>query len=59
MKEHGSDSRRFIRGEWTRCVCGLNPKDNAVLNAHFAEHGFREVDEHGTIRTYPVTMEQS
>ena len=54
MREHGSDFRRFLRGEWTRCRCGYDPRDNALLNAHFAEHGFREVDDHGTIRRFPV-----
>lgn len=49
MREHGSDFRRFLRGEWARCACGHNPRDNALLNAHFAEHGFKEVDDHGTI----------
>jgi hypothetical protein len=54
MHEHGSDVRRFVRGAWTGCKCGYDPHDNALLNAHFAEHGFREVDVHGTIRRFPV-----
>lgn len=46
---HGSDYRRFLRGEWTRCVCGFDPRDNQKLNEHFGEQGFREVDDHGAI----------
>ncbi len=53
-REHGSDFRRFVRGEWPCCVCGFNPRDNQALNAHFEAHGFREVDVHGTIVREPV-----
>lgn len=52
--KHGSDFRRFVSGEWTRCKCGFDPHDNDVLNTHFAAHGFREVDVHGTIVREPV-----
>lgn len=52
--EHGSDFRRFVPGAWPACKCGYNPKDNALLNAHFAEHGFKEVDEGGQIVRHPV-----
>jgi hypothetical protein len=52
--KHGSDFRRFLRGEWTRCVCGFDPRDNEVLGDHFAEHGFAEVDDHGHIIRVPL-----
>lgn len=52
--QHGSNFKRFLRGEWTACKCGYDPKDNQKLNTHFAEHGFREVDDHGHIVRHPV-----
>lgn len=39
----------FARGTWPRCACGFDPRDNAVLNEHWREQGFRVVDDHGTL----------
>lgn len=51
---HGSDASRFVPGAWPGCRCGYRPRDNAKLNQHFAEHGFREVDDHGHLIRIPV-----
>jgi hypothetical protein len=53
MTEHGSDANRFVRGAWPGCLCGYRPRDNAKLNQHFAEHGFREIDNHGALTKTP------
>ena len=54
MNGHGSDANRFVRGAWPGCRCGYNPRDNAKLNAHFAEHGFEEVERHGELVQVPL-----
>lgn len=47
---HGSYlPTRWARGVYPRCICGLDPRDNAKLIEHFRSHGFRETDDHGTI----------
>lgn len=52
---HGTvPSSLWVRGVWPRCKCGLDPHDNTALALHYAEHGFREVDRHGTIHRYPL-----
>ncbi|HEX6685545.1 MAG TPA: hypothetical protein VF062_22410 [Candidatus Limnocylindrales bacterium] len=51
---HGSDANRFVPGAWPGCRCGYRPRDNYKLNQHFAEHGFREMDDHGQIVRIPV-----
>lgn len=56
MTEHGSDANRFVPGTWPGCLCGYRPKDNRKLTQHFAEHGFREVDDHGRIVRIPVDL---
>jgi hypothetical protein len=41
-EQHGPvHSTWFGRGVWPTCTCGYAPKDNVMLNAHWAEHGFR------------------
>lgn len=44
----------FGRGSWPRCRCGYAPRDNSLLKQHWAEAGFRVVDERGILRTYPI-----
>lgn len=47
----------FGRGRWPTCRCGLDPHDNAVLTAHWAERGFRVVDDHGHLVKHPIEKE--
>lgn len=51
---HGSGMSRWMRGAWPHCICGYNPRDNAKLNAHFADHGFQEVERHGELVQVPL-----
>jgi hypothetical protein len=53
MNEH-RPRHWFTRGTWPECSCGYAPRDNAALTAHWAELGFRVVDEHGTLVKCPV-----
>lgn len=39
----------FGVGQWPTCTCGLAPRDNAVLTAHWREQGFEVVDQHGEL----------
>lgn len=48
----------FGRGQWPTCKCGFAPRDNVVLNQHWADHGFRVVDHYGQLRCYPIVGEQ-
>lgn len=41
-------------GVWPSCSCGVAPRDNAKLTAHWAEHGIRWVDDHGKLTPYPL-----
>lgn len=53
--EHGPvPTTWFVRGMWPTCKCGLAPRDNDVLNAHWREHGFTVVDEHGHLVSRPI-----
>lgn len=46
--DHGPDSRAwFAIGVWPECICGYAPRDNALLVAHWHEHGIEVVDDHG------------
>lgn len=55
VMEHGPVAYTWYgRGQWPTCKCGLAPRDNAVLNEHWREHGFEVVDEHGTLVKRPV-----
>lgn len=50
--EHGPvPATWFAPGVWPTCACGLDPRDNGVLTAHWRERGFEVVDDHGTLRT--------
>jgi hypothetical protein len=44
----------FAPGRWPSCSCGVDPRDNAKLTAHWAESGVRWVDEGGRLVSYPV-----
>lgn len=53
--EHDANpSTWWGRGVWPTCICGFAPRDNGLLNAHWAEHGFRVVDEHGRLTKRPL-----
>lgn len=53
---HGPVRRTwFGRGVWPTCLCGYDPHDNALLNAHWRAQGFEVVDDHGALITRPVT----
>lgn len=39
----------FGTGLWPTCACGLDPRDNQVLNKHWADAGFEVVDNHGQL----------
>lgn len=55
MVECGPDPASwFGRGVWPKCQCGLEPRNNKALSEHWAERGFRVIDEHGTLVKYPV-----
>lgn len=49
----------FARGMLPRCKCGFNPKDNGLLIQHWADAGFRVVDENGHLVSYPIEKEAS
>lgn len=44
----------FTIGVYPSCSCGFDPHDNARLVAHWAEHGLRWVDEHGTLTPHRI-----
>lgn len=44
----------FGCGVWPTCKCSYSPRDNALLNAHWRERGFRVVDEHGALVVHNV-----
>jgi hypothetical protein len=44
----------FGIGCWPSCKCGYDPHDNGLLNAHWREHGFEVVDDHGHLVCRPV-----
>lgn len=44
----------FSRGVWPRCKCGYDPHNNELLALHYAEYGFREVDDHGQIKRFAL-----
>lgn len=53
--EHGPVAATwFGRGQWPTCRCGYAPRDNTLLNAHWAEHGFTVVDDHGQLKCTPI-----
>lgn len=55
MDEHGTDAVAwFVPGVWPRCTCGFAPRNNAELNAHWAERGFRVVDIGGRLTKIPA-----
>lgn len=56
--EHGPDHVSwFGQGRYPKCACGHDPRDNTALAGHWAEHGFRVVDEHGVLVKHPITKE--
>ena len=53
--EHGPvPTTWFVRGMWPTCKCGFAPRDNGLLNDHWAEHGFRVYDANGHLVTEPI-----
>lgn len=59
MSEHGPVvSTWFARGTYPTCTCGLDPRDNAVLTAHWTENGIRVYDDHGRLVVEPIMTEQ-
>ena len=44
----------FARRTWPQCRCGFAPRDNATLNAHWAESGFAVIDKHGFLVTEKI-----
>lgn len=53
--EHGPvESTWFGAGRWPTCQCGYDPHDNGKLQAHWLEHGFTVVDNHGTLVSRPA-----
>lgn len=44
----------FVRGMWATCKCGYAPRDNGLLNEHWAEHGFRVYDAGGHLVVEPI-----
>jgi hypothetical protein len=39
----------FGVGQWPTCRCGLAPRDNGQLMAHWRTHGVEVVDDHGQL----------
>lgn len=53
--DHGPDPHTWFGiGLWPTCTCGYAPRDNGLLTAHWREHGFEVVDNHGTLVRRPV-----
>lgn len=44
----------YTQGMWATCQCGFAPRDNGVLNAHWAEQGFKVYDAGGQLVTEPI-----
>lgn len=54
--KHGPDPATWFTPRlWPACQCGYAPRDNRALNAHWREHGFTVVDDHGHLITRPVS----
>jgi hypothetical protein len=48
-KQH-SPKDWWSRGRYPYCSCGYAPRDNGLLNAHWAEHGLVWYEDHGQLK---------
>ena len=44
----------FAPGRWATCQCGFDPKNNGLLADHWADQGFRVVDNNGQLEVRPL-----